>query len=99
MALRWFLQATSMMIVGKSTDHDVEVEPAIQKKKLFKVRNFGCEGFKMPLHYPRYKKVDYERMDEWKLDMLLKEYGLEVEGSLDEKKSFVMGTFLWPDQF
>ncbi|KAL0371890.1 UNVERIFIED_CONTAM: hypothetical protein Scaly_0870600 [Sesamum calycinum] len=27
----------------------------------------GC-GFQMPLHYPRYKKSDYEKMPEWQLD-------------------------------
>ncbi|KAF5730485.1 hypothetical protein HS088_TW19G00075 [Tripterygium wilfordii] len=55
-------------------------------------------GFQMPLHYPRYKKVDYEKMEEWKVDMLLKEYGLSFKGTLDEKRSFAMGAFLWPDQ-
>lgn len=55
--------------------------------------------FQMPLHYPRYKKADYEKMEEWKLDMLLKEYGLNFKGSLEEKRKFAMGTFLWPDQF
>ncbi|XP_020598316.1 uncharacterized protein LOC110037917 [Phalaenopsis equestris] len=99
MALRWFLQATGTMIVEKSTDNDVKTASMMDGRKLFKVRSFGSEGFRVPLHYPRYKKEDYENMDEWKLDMLLKEYGLEVEGTLDEKKSFAMGTFLWPDQF
>ncbi|XP_038689841.1 uncharacterized protein LOC119988755 [Tripterygium wilfordii] len=55
-------------------------------------------GFQMPLHYPRYKKVDYEKMEEWKVDLLLKEYGLSFNGTLDEKRSFAMGAFLWPDQ-
>ncbi|MCL7027223.1 hypothetical protein MKW94_024218 [Papaver nudicaule] len=58
-----------------------------------------CGGFQMPLHYPRYKKSDYERMEEWKVDMLLREYGLDsFKGTLDEKREFAMGTFLWPDQ-
>ena len=30
----------------------------------------------MPLHYPRYTKRDYEKMEEGKLDLLLKQYGL-----------------------
>ncbi|PIA25630.1 hypothetical protein AQUCO_11000037v1 [Aquilegia coerulea] len=55
--------------------------------------------FQMPLHYPRYKKADYEKMEEWKVDMLLKEYGICCVGTLDEKRSFAMGTFLWPDQY
>ncbi|XVE87641.1 hypothetical protein DITRI_Ditri19aG0004100 [Diplodiscus trichospermus] len=53
-------------------------------------------GFRMPLHYPRYKKADYEKMEEWKVDMLLREYGLSFEGSLDEKRAYAMGAFLWP---
>ncbi|MCL7044580.1 hypothetical protein MKW94_004841 [Papaver nudicaule] len=59
-----------------------------------------CGGFQMPHHYPRYKKSDYERMEEWKVDMLLREYGLDsFKGTtLDEKREFAMGTFLWPDQ-
>ncbi|MCL7031310.1 hypothetical protein MKW94_002698 [Papaver nudicaule] len=57
-------------------------------------------SFQMPLHYPRYKKSDYERMEERKVDMLLREYGLDsFKGTtLDEKREFAMGTFLWPDQ-
>lgn len=57
-----------------------------------------CTGFQMPLHYPRYKKEDYQRMDEERLDVLLKEYGLACDGSLEEKRAYAMGTFLWPDQ-
>ncbi|KAK6935489.1 hypothetical protein RJ641_035644 [Dillenia turbinata] len=54
--------------------------------------------FQMPLHYPRYKKKDYETMPEWKLDCLLKEYGLPVMGDLNDKRKFAMGAFLWPSQ-
>lgn len=53
-------------------------------------------GFEMPLHYPSYNKADYESMEDWKLDRLLKEYGLSFKGTLDEKRAFAMGTFLWP---
>ncbi|KAL3740916.1 hypothetical protein ACJRO7_022095 [Eucalyptus globulus] len=59
----------------------------------------GSPGFQMPLHYPRYKKVDYENMEEWRLDMLLREYGLSFDGNLDEKRAYAMGAFLWPDQY
>ncbi|KAI5655369.1 hypothetical protein M9H77_32556 [Catharanthus roseus] len=52
-------------------------------------------GFQMPLHYPRYKKSDYEKMPKWKLDCLLKQYGLPVIGDADEKRKFAMGAFLW----
>lgn len=55
-------------------------------------------GFQMPLHYPRYKKADYEKMPEWKIDCLLKEYGLPATGDVDQKRKFAMGAFLWPDQ-
>ncbi|KAM7491462.1 hypothetical protein LguiA_034383 [Lonicera macranthoides] len=55
-------------------------------------------SFQMPLHYPRYKKSDYHTMPEWKLDCLLKEYGLPVTGDVSHKRSFVIGAFLWPGQ-
>ncbi|CAK9144436.1 unnamed protein product [Ilex paraguariensis] len=55
--------------------------------------------FRMPLHYPSYKKTDYENMSEWKLDCLLKEYGLPVIGDVNQKRKFAMGAFLWPDQY
>ncbi|KDP25334.1 hypothetical protein JCGZ_20490 [Jatropha curcas] len=54
--------------------------------------------FRMPLHYPRFKKSDYQNMPEWKLDCLLKEYGLPVMGDVDEKRKFAMGAFLWPSE-
>lgn len=57
-----------------------------------------CGGFQMPLHYPRYKKEDYMKMEEWKVDLLLKEYGLSFYGSMEEKRNYAMGTFLWPSQ-
>ncbi|KAF5733106.1 hypothetical protein HS088_TW17G00642 [Tripterygium wilfordii] len=57
-----------------------------------------CEDFQMPLHYPRYTKEDYQAMSEWKLDCLLKEYGLPVTGNVDNKRNFAMGAFLWPHQ-
>ncbi|KAJ9153921.1 hypothetical protein P3X46_027309 [Hevea brasiliensis] len=57
-----------------------------------------ASGFQVPLHYPRYTMADYEKMEEWKLDMLLSEYGLSFKGSLEEKRTFAMGAFLWLDQ-
>ncbi|PIN23625.1 hypothetical protein CDL12_03656 [Handroanthus impetiginosus] len=57
----------------------------------------GCD-FKMPLHYPRYKKSDYENMPEWQLDRLLGEYGLPIAGDIHQKRKFAMGAFLWPNQ-
>ncbi|KAI3853114.1 hypothetical protein MKW92_023478 [Papaver armeniacum] len=72
-----------------------------EEKKFNKMsaKSGASSGFQMPLHYPRYKKSDYEKMEEWKVDMLLREYGLDnFKGTLDEKREFAMGTFLWPDQ-
>ncbi|KZV20551.1 hypothetical protein F511_34484 [Dorcoceras hygrometricum] len=59
----------------------------------------GSHEFRMPLHYPRYSKSDYESMPEWQLDRLLCEYGLPTSGDVNHKKSFAMGAFLWPDQY
>lgn len=55
-------------------------------------------GFQLPLHYPRYTKQDYDKMEDFKLDMLLKEYGLSCKGSLEEKRAYAVGAFLWPQQ-
>ncbi|KAJ4825997.1 hypothetical protein Tsubulata_027590 [Turnera subulata] len=57
-----------------------------------------CGGgyFQMPLHYPKYSRSDYQAMPEWKLDRLLSEYGLPVIGSLEDKRKFAMGAFVWP---
>ncbi|KAK8936764.1 hypothetical protein KSP39_PZI012056 [Platanthera zijinensis] len=96
--MSWFLQAAIMMIVGKSADGAVKANASAKKDEYVKVKVAGCEGFRVPLHYPRFKKEDYERMGEWEIDMLLRQYGLEVQGSLDAKRLFAMETFLWPDQ-
>ncbi|XP_074297644.1 uncharacterized protein LOC141628393 [Silene latifolia] len=63
-------------------------------------KNKLSSEFRMPLNYPRYNKEDYAKMEEWKVDMLLKQYGLDnhVNGTLEEKRKFAMGAFLWPDQ-
>ncbi|CAL1386462.1 unnamed protein product [Linum trigynum] len=58
----------------------------------------ASSGFQMPLHYPRFKKNDYATMPGWRLDCLLKEYGLPVVGGVDEKRKFAMGAFLWPSE-
>ncbi|KAF3453321.1 hypothetical protein FNV43_RR03761 [Rhamnella rubrinervis] len=57
-----------------------------------------ANGFQMPLHYPRHTKHDYHNMADSKLDMLLKEYGLAFKGSLEEKRAYAIGAFLWPQQ-
>ncbi|KAF3320001.1 hypothetical protein FCM35_KLT22400 [Carex littledalei] len=61
-------------------------------------RNKHRNEFQMPLRYPRYKREDYEKMEVWRLDQLLREYGLAFEGSVEEKRAYVMGTFLWPSK-
>ncbi|GMN42973.1 hypothetical protein TIFTF001_012178 [Ficus carica] len=55
-----------------------------------------CGYFQMPLHYPRYTRGDYEIMPEWKLDCLLKEYGLPISGDVEQKRKYAIGAFLWP---
>ncbi|MCL7033277.1 hypothetical protein MKW94_005789 [Papaver nudicaule] len=52
-------------------------------------------SFQMPLHYPRYTKAEYQNMPEWKIDILLQEYGLPVTGDINYKRNFAMGAFLW----
>jgi hypothetical protein len=112
MALGWFLRAMLSQIVDPINDstskypHPRNVEAAncskTEKPDLItipkKSNSLSCEGFQMPLHYPRYKKEDYEKMEEWRIDQLLRDYGLVVNGSLEEKRDFAMGAFLWPDQ-
>ncbi|XP_022773393.1 uncharacterized protein LOC111315712 [Durio zibethinus] len=61
-------------------------------------RNDTCCYFQMPLHYPRYKKSDYENIPESQLDCLLKEYGLPAVGDVNQKRKFAIGAFLWPSQ-
>ncbi|THU52898.1 hypothetical protein C4D60_Mb10t08760 [Musa balbisiana] len=54
----------------------------------------GC--FQMPVRYPTYTQADYEAMPEWKLNCILREYGLPVTGDIDDKRRYAMGAFLWP---
>lgn len=51
-------------------------------------------SFQAPLHYSRYKEEDYEKMDKWKVDVLLKAYDIHYQGTLNEKWAFTMGAFL-----
>jgi hypothetical protein len=51
--------------------------------------------FQMPLHYPRYTRANYEAMPEWQLNRLLSDYGLPVHGTVHQKRSFAIGSFLW----
>ncbi|EOA22369.1 hypothetical protein CARUB_v10003000mg [Capsella rubella] len=50
----------------------------------------------MPLLYPCYKREDYEKMSEEKIDMLLATYGImTVPGDLAYKREFAFKTFGW----
>ncbi|KGN49041.1 uncharacterized protein LOC105435946 [Cucumis sativus] len=96
MDLRGLLHSVSYLLGNPNEAHAYGEERSSKGKKGYE--ELCNSGFQMPLHYPRYKKSDYQKMEEWKLDLLLKEYGLSFEGSLEEKRAFAMGAFLWPDQ-
>ncbi|KAF8030476.1 hypothetical protein BT93_E2805 [Corymbia citriodora subsp. variegata] len=115
MAMRWFLHSACYVLGYPDHDANgmshhaslvSSVSPSggdevksLKKTPDAKEATRSSPGFQMPLHYPRYKKVDYENMEEWRLDMLLREYGLSFDGNLDEKRAYAMGAFLWPDQY
>lgn len=87
----------NILFGGDQADHEKidALSSDINQEEEFK---FGW--FQMPIHYPRYKKGDYEKMEEWRLDNLLQQYGLLafLNSSLEEKRAYAIGTFLWPDQ-
>ncbi|KAK4355177.1 hypothetical protein RND71_024148 [Anisodus tanguticus] len=92
MALNWVVNIANTNAVGNSSTE-------FTKNQTSQSISFSNEKpFQMPLHYPGYTKDDYEKMEEWKLDALLSEYGLNFQGTVDEKRRFAMGAFLWPDQ-
>lgn len=98
--IRWFLHS-ACHVLGYNTEEDCKKIGEVKCLNNLKDPSFSStEGFQMPLHYPRYTKGEYERMEEWKVNFLLKQYGLtSFKGSLDEKRAFAMGAFLWPDQY
>jgi hypothetical protein len=112
MAFRWLLHSACHVIgspkdttkLHTNEEQRVQGDHHVISSSLKVSNNGGLEkhpsssGFQMPLHYPRYKKTDYEKMEEWKVELLLKQYGLSFEGTLDEKRAYAMGAFLWPDQ-
>jgi hypothetical protein len=75
------------------------VAVGVQKQQQAEPAGMYSCSFRVPLHYPRYKKADYEAMPEWRVDCLLREYGLPVAGDVDDKRRFAMGAFLWPGQY
>ncbi|XP_059440424.1 uncharacterized protein LOC132172879 [Corylus avellana] len=106
MAFRWLLHSACHVIGLPKDTTKLDTNEDHRVISSLKVSNNGglekhpsSSGFQMPLHYPRYKKTDYEKMEEWKVELLLKQYGLSFEGTLDEKRAYAMGAFLWPDQY
>lgn len=90
-------------VVGISGSSNMELKDGKEKGVVGVVEIRTCKeeypnGFQMPLRYPRYTKQDYDNMADFKLDMLLKEYGLSFKGSLEEKRAYAIGAFLWPQQ-
>lgn len=111
MALKWILSsAVFTQVIGgldtvsvqNNSDNNVIACPngegQILVQQLKNRKEEYPNGFQIPLHYPKYSKSDYEKMEAWTLDMLLHQYGLSFEGTLLEKRAFAIGAFLWPDQ-
>ncbi|EEF39616.1 uncharacterized protein LOC8286850 [Ricinus communis] len=111
-ALKWFLSSAFTQVFGHmdtgtittvqrnevtACPNNQECVSNLKEARMMKKEDYPG-GFQVPLHYPRYSKADYEKMEDWRLDMLLNEYGLCFKGTLDEKRAFAMGSFLWPDQ-
>ncbi|KAL0407001.1 UNVERIFIED_CONTAM: hypothetical protein Slati_4014000 [Sesamum latifolium] len=108
MALNWLLNSAYTILLqhpaprNEQTNSDPKNEEDLLKtSNRGEAEKMGSTGgwFQMPVHYPRYAKSDYEKMEEWKVDALLRQYGLSCDGSLEEKRRFAMGAFLWPDQY
>lgn len=100
MALSWVVSIANTITLGNSKSlSSIEFNKNQTSQSMNSVSNEkNFEFFQMPLHYPKYTKDDYEKMEEWKIDALLKEYGLDFQGTVDEKRRFAVGAFLWPDQ-
>uniref|UniRef100_A0A2N9FBF0 DUF7722 domain-containing protein n=1 Tax=Fagus sylvatica TaxID=28930 RepID=A0A2N9FBF0_FAGSY len=103
-ALKWFVNSAFTQVLGLVDNgrmqESVKMLKSSKEEGISEIRvskEAYVNGFQVPLHYPRYTKEDYEKMEGWKLDMILKEYGLSVKGTLDEKRSFAIGAFIWPN--
>merc|ERR1711915_1114083 len=101
--LRWERSPTALEAEAKALELEKPFSGSLNgdENKEFSSRNGGGDGpcaFQLPVHYPRYSKADYESMPKWQLDNLFHEYGLPIRGDLAFKRSYAMGTFLWPDQ-
>ncbi|KAL0320872.1 UNVERIFIED_CONTAM: hypothetical protein Sradi_5348700 [Sesamum radiatum] len=104
MALNWLLNsAYTILLQHPAPRNEQTISGPKNEEDRLKTSSRGetekAGRFQMPVHYPRYAKSDYEKMEEWKVDALLRQYGLSFDGSLEEKRRFAMGAFLWPDQY
>jgi hypothetical protein len=72
--------------MGKANGGGAAVGGQQQQQQKMERGVFSC-SFRMPLHYPRYKKADYEAMPEWRVDCLLREYGLPVAADVGDNWS------------
>ncbi|ESQ42885.1 hypothetical protein EUTSA_v10015107mg [Eutrema salsugineum] len=99
METKWLFTSAFSQMFGYSNrmDQTSNCQNTRNKIMMMKKEEFPS-GFQVPLHYPKYSKSDYEAMDDLSLDLLLKQYGLSFEGSLDDKRVFAIESFLWPDQ-
>lgn len=94
---------TTMFSLNQNKNNQSQVQllqntTKIENSKSCFTSTCTSSNFQMPLHYPRYKKSDYETMPMWKLNCLLRQYGLPVIGDVNHKGKFAMGAFLWPSQ-
>ncbi|CAH2069815.1 unnamed protein product [Thlaspi arvense] len=97
--MEWLFTSALTQMIGYSNNMDQtsSCESTRNKMKMMKKEEFPS-GFQVPLHYPKFSKSDYEAMDDLSLDLLLKQYGISFEGSLDDKRVFAIESFLWPRQ-
>lgn len=101
MALNWLLHSAYNIVLGNPHVQTTQEEVAKSMRLSYGNNKEGpdASNFQMPLHYPRYDKTDYLKMEEWRVDLLLQQYGLNFEAkNIDDKRAFAMGAFLWPDQ-
>ncbi|KAL4337842.1 uncharacterized protein DS421_12g371750 [Arachis hypogaea] len=83
MALRWLVYSTCHVLGYYPIDKTAKEGLTQQEYPT------TCSKFQMPLHYPCYIKEDYEIMKEWKVDLLLQQYGLSFKGTLHDKRAFL----------
>uniref|UniRef100_A0A7N0TQM8 DUF7722 domain-containing protein n=1 Tax=Kalanchoe fedtschenkoi TaxID=63787 RepID=A0A7N0TQM8_KALFE len=96
--VNWVVYLWCSIITGTGTSTGTGGEPVKQLCNGGDCSGKKSTGFQMPLQYPRFTRSDYEKMDESRLKLLLAEYGLTVEGGLDELRAYAIGAFLWPNQ-